>query len=416
MSLRNGLVGHWTMDNTDTNGGTVYDRSAYSNHATINGGVTSGTQSPLGQGFTFDGTSGSYVPTELFYNTTSLDAVSVSAWYKSSSSSEQIIASSDRNEYWRLGVGSDNEDGVQWTVDSSDMVSSAPVSSLQDGSWHHVVGVFDTSLSPDHKIYIDGELDSEETHFSSGIGSGNTSYTLIGVGSEASSQQGGTAPNNWMEGSLSDVRVYHRGLSPDEVSALYNMRSPRRKSISQWTEGFESETLNKWSVNSASIATDRVFSGSHVAKIDTPLTEYQMRTAPFTNGKEISSVTYWWQETGAGSYGSGIRFRNSNGNFECGVATDNPQWDIDDANGFDQTVESAGYEEWTRFTVEFDWSAGTFGVDLEQPANNTTYTETGRPLKNGVDVQYVEFWDYTSAQWGDGGNILTWIDSVEVEL
>ena len=227
MNLQKGLVGHWTLDAAASSNGTAYDSSAYDNHGTINSGVTVDSSGIVGDSFSFDGSASAYIGTGLFYNTTTLSQVTVSAWYNSSSTADQIIAASDRNEYWRLGVGSDAEDGVQWTVGSSDMVSSTSRSSLQDGSWHHIAGVFDANLTNDHKIYIDGQLDSEASFHSGGIGSGNTSYTHIGIGSEASSKNGSTGPDDSMNGELDDVRVYHRGLSASEVSALYQMRSPR---------------------------------------------------------------------------------------------------------------------------------------------------------------------------------------------
>jgi len=244
VNLQKGLVGHWTMDDADTSGGTLYDRSAYDNHANLSSSIVTGVSGRVGEAYTFDGTSASKLPTKLSYNTTNLTKVSVSTWYKSTDTADHILVSSDRNEYWRLGVGSDSVDGVQWTVGSSDMVSSAPRSLLQDGNWHHIVGVFDGSLSNDHKIYIDASLDSE-ANLRSSVGSGNVSYTHIGVGSEASSFDGGTGPNDWMDGELDDVRVYNRALSESEVSALYNMRSQKKSNVSPITDEIVNRSVNE---------------------------------------------------------------------------------------------------------------------------------------------------------------------------
>lgn len=202
----------------------VTDSSGYGNTGTLNG-PTFTDSSKVGSGAYEFGGAGDLIGSSLYYDTTNVGELTVSAWYNSSSTSQHIIASSDRNEYWRLGVGSDGEDGVQWTVNSSDMVSTASKSSLQDGNWHHILAVFDTSLTNDHKIYIDGELDSQESHFNSGIGSGAVSYTHIGVGSEASSQSGSIGPDDWMDGKLDDVRVYHSALSASEVQEVYEQRA-----------------------------------------------------------------------------------------------------------------------------------------------------------------------------------------------
>lgn len=217
--LSQGKVLHYKLDHN----GYVSDSSGQGNDGALKSPSFT-KSSAIGSGaYTFNG-SGDMIPTELSYNRTDLNAVTVSAWYKSSSTADQIIASADRSEYWRLGVGSDGVDGVQWTVNGSDIVSSMSRSELQDGNWHHIVAVFDTSLANDHKIYIDGSLDTETSVYSSGIGSGVACYTHIGVGSEASSFDGATGPNDWMNGSLDDIRVYHTGLSSSEIRELYEQR------------------------------------------------------------------------------------------------------------------------------------------------------------------------------------------------
>jgi hypothetical protein len=257
MNLQKGLVGHWTMDDADTSDGTLYDRSAYDNHGIINSGVTTGSSGIIDKSFSFDGSISAYIGTDLSYNTTSLSQVTVSAWYNSTSTTQHIIASSDRNEYWRFAVGSDESDGVQWTVSSSDMVSSTSRTAIQDGDWHHLVGVFDTSVTNDHKIYIDGQLDSEADFFTSGIGSGAVSYTHIGTGSEASSQNGSTGPDDVMDGNLDDVRVYNRALSEDEINALYQMRSPRRQ-----TNELDKGLVGHWTMDDADTSGGTLYDSS----------------------------------------------------------------------------------------------------------------------------------------------------------
>lgn len=230
MNLQKALVGHWTMDDRDTSGGTLYDRSAYDNHGGLGRGITKSQSGIVGDSFSFDGTN-DYIPTELFYNTASLTEVAVSFWYKSSTVSEQIIVSSDRNEYWRVGIGSDSTDGILWTVSSSDKVSSISQTELQNGEWHHIVVSFDASLANDHKMFVNGSLDSEFNVYSGGIGSNNTSYTFIGTGSEASTFDGSNGPNQFIDGYLSDVRVYHRGLTLSDARELYNMREQKTRSV-----------------------------------------------------------------------------------------------------------------------------------------------------------------------------------------
>lgn len=199
------------------------------------------------------------------------------------------------------------------------------------------------------------------------------------------------------------------------LSQLFNATkdfSNNRKK--HWYDAFECQNLNRWDVNEANIESARSQLGRYSCRLVNPVTDdYQLRISPEADSIKPTKVEYVWQET-SGDCGAGMRLRNSNGNFEMGISTDNPQWDIDDGNGIETTVASGGYDNWTRFTTTFDWNAGTFDVDLEQPATSTTYSDTGRPLKNSTDVEYVEFWDYSSV-WGDGScSGETWIDYVDV--
>lgn len=180
-------------------------------------------------------------------------------------------------------------------------------------------------------------------------------------------------------------------------------------------DGFDSGNLNGWDVNSGSIVSDRTREGPYAVHCTDSNSSYLFRTdVNGGGGEQVSKVEYWFQETSGGSTGAGLRLKNSNGDYELGVATDNPQWDIEDGNGFEKDVHPSypDYETWTRFTMTFDWDAGTFGVDFEQPSTDISYTDSGRPLMNGVDVEYVEAWDYFNG-WG-GTSVDQWYDSVEI--
>ncbi|ELZ48976.1 hypothetical protein C464_06180 [Halorubrum coriense DSM 10284] len=127
-------------------------------------------------------------------------------------------------------------------------------------------------------------------------------------------------------------------------------------------------------------------------------------------GEQIRAFEFYWRET-ENSYGGGVRLKNSNGDYELGVATDNPAWVIDDANGQrEPATGEGGYSHWVRFLVVFDWSAGTFSVDFESYGpDEATYSESDIPLKQGVDVETVELWNYhVVGGWGDGALEMWW--------
>ncbi|WP_434521295.1 hypothetical protein [Halorubrum sp. AS12] len=131
-------------------------------------------------------------------------------------------------------------------------------------------------------------------------------------------------------------------------------------------------------------------------------------------GEQIAAFEYYWQEANP-SYGGGIRLKNSNGDYELGLATDNPAWIVDSSSGKTYVVGSGDfsqdYNKWVRFLVTFDWDAGTFtftGEDL-----NDGYTESKTfDLKQGVDVETVELWNYSGAPGWGGGQLIMWWDHI----
>lgn len=142
---------------------------------------------------------------------------SVEAWIRTTDSGNQIIASFDRSEYWRLGIDGNGAGAgeVSWCVNTDsgikDMGSNTRV---DDGLWHHVVGVYDNG---DMYIYIDGVLDAS---YSGGTQMGDTStrYGFVGTGSEASSYNGTTGPNNYFDGDIAVFRVWNKALSLSDIN------------------------------------------------------------------------------------------------------------------------------------------------------------------------------------------------------
>ena len=96
----------------------------------------------------------------FYYKSTTITELSVEAWIRTTNAGDQIIASFDRSEYWRLGTNGDGAGAgrVSWNLRTNagflDMGSSTRV---DDGNWHHITGTYNNGLA---SIYIDGELDA----------------------------------------------------------------------------------------------------------------------------------------------------------------------------------------------------------------------------------------------------------------
>ena len=115
--------------------------------------------------------------------------------------------------------------------------------SLLLNNWYHVVGVWDGSS---HKLYLNGLLDGQISN-SSGISNmPSPSYFCLGtgiVGGNSSVNPSGAY------GSLDDIAIYNRALTPQEITALYTSTLPCSLSISSQPTNQSSTTGSNASFN-----------------------------------------------------------------------------------------------------------------------------------------------------------------------
>jgi hypothetical protein len=187
------------------------------------GGACPGTARIAVEGFThaesalqFDGSNDFAAIDDMRYEQSNLEELTVETWLRTSVAGDQIIASFDRSEYWRLEINGDGAGAGQIGFDvmtSSGIVDFGSDARIDDGEWHHVACVFDHGSM---EIYIDGILDSDTT---GGVtfGSGRVRYGFLGIGSEATVFNGATGPNSRFDGQLDEFRIWHRALSPLEI-------------------------------------------------------------------------------------------------------------------------------------------------------------------------------------------------------
>ena len=206
------LVAWWKLD--EESGTTAVDWSGHGNHGTL---VGPQWISPARHGPGLNFSPGGYIAIgNLNYASSDLTAVTVSAWIRTSSGSDQYIISFDRSDYYRLEINGNGagQGQVGWDVmTSSGQVDSGSVSRIDDGRWHHVCGVFDNGRLI---IYIDGVLESSATGGPT-YGSGNTRFGFIGANSEATSFDGNRGGGSPVIGDMDDIRIYDRALTQEEI-------------------------------------------------------------------------------------------------------------------------------------------------------------------------------------------------------
>lgn len=224
LNLQKGLVGHWTMDSKDLSNGFMADRSGNDFHAEIRGSPTFNNSSVIGQAGDFVESDGDYLPIrDNFYTEVEeIPEITVSVWMKVTNAGDYIIQY-DRSEFFRCTTdvwvtNSDASGGI------SDMGFNAPT----DGNWHHVVYWYDSNASGTRKrVYIDNQVDTElsDPHNGTGLGSDLTRFGEIAAFGESGSFDSTQSPR--LTGQISDLRLYERALTENEISALFNMRQQR---------------------------------------------------------------------------------------------------------------------------------------------------------------------------------------------
>ncbi|MHC4463655.1 MAG: LamG-like jellyroll fold domain-containing protein, partial [Planctomycetota bacterium] len=203
----------WRLD--EEKGDTALDHSGHGNHGTLNGDPER-VGGMIGNALELDGT-GDYIAIQnLYYAGPNYPEVTVCGWIRTSNSGDQVIASFDRNEYWRLEINGNGAGPGQvgWDVlTATGQVDYGSNTRVDDGQWHHVAGVFDNGTLI---IYIDGSPEPSASGGST-FGTATTRYGFLGVGSEASVFDGSKGPTNYFNGDMDDFRIYADALTASEI-------------------------------------------------------------------------------------------------------------------------------------------------------------------------------------------------------
>jgi len=88
-----------------------------------------------------------------------------------------------------------------------------PGDAINDGAWHHVAGVVDTRAGS-IRLVVNGATVAEAPFASATLDDSDGERLVLGADSHP------TAPGDWFDGALDEVRVYHRALAPIELRQL----------------------------------------------------------------------------------------------------------------------------------------------------------------------------------------------------
>lgn len=208
------LRGHWKL--TDTSGTVAADSSSTPHNGAYLNGVTLAASAPVpvddAVAATFDGVN-DYVAisTESYFDFTG--QMTVAAWVRVSTFTKNFQAIVCKGDSaWRIArEGTTNF--VQFACTGLNPLKAISTTSINDGQWHHVVGVYTGSQL---RIYTDGKLDASVNV--TGTISTNNLAVDIGQNSQGASRE-------W-HGAIYDVRAYDRALTAADVSYLYLQGGP----------------------------------------------------------------------------------------------------------------------------------------------------------------------------------------------
>lgn len=198
----------------------VLDVSGNGNDGFRHGQDLESVKGKVAEGMAFPGRSPVYISVREHMYAEPIAEISLVVWVKTSK--RGMIASWDRNEFFRFSVGDSvgENDGKTFVAFDTccpcchDWFSRTDVA---DDEWHHIVATFDGKAK---RIYIDGELDRKVEAPAKVIGAGSARFGFVGIGSEADIFDGDVGPTWAFSGVMDEFMLFHRALSAGEVKHL----------------------------------------------------------------------------------------------------------------------------------------------------------------------------------------------------
>jgi hypothetical protein len=200
------LVGYWKLD--EGSGNVAYDLSDYTNDGTINGGPE-WVIGKIGAALEFDG-SDDYVDCGNDPSLNINGKITVAAWVKTTSTAHGYFVSKGTvwDEIGHYAIGQEYNVPLTFQFEIAGSGGAVELDSnvaVNDGQWHHIVGVYD---EPVIKVYVDGVEENTMT--------GSNSLTGSAVGGLTIGQRGS---GNIIGGTIDEVRIYNQALTEPEILA-----------------------------------------------------------------------------------------------------------------------------------------------------------------------------------------------------
>ena len=211
-----GPVGHWKM-NDDAADKVVADDSGLGNNGVA--ARNTNLMSVAGK-----------INTALNFNSAEMDAINmgdvdavegideitIAFWLKIAPDigTRELITKHKYNNVdasWAIQLNTDNG-RLCWSVKNSRYRYIEDKAGICDNNWHHIIATY-SKIAEEMKLYVDNVLKTGGAGAGTFITIPNTAQDLrIGVGGSGA----------YLTGSIDDVRIYNKALTPDEIAKIYN--------------------------------------------------------------------------------------------------------------------------------------------------------------------------------------------------
>jgi len=221
-SLSEGLVGYWNFD--VGTGTSAPDLSGNGNTANLGVGSSAPSWSAgkFGSGLDFEYDNQTYATlgTPSALNNLPQGNFTVSVWVKVESypyATQPVLIGRGYNR-WQLYFQYEGKPLLQVALSTTNAIARSDTV-MSTNAWHHIVGVYDSNKKIAY-LYQDGkEVSYTGTNGAHTTGSGtypDDSSRQMNIGARSDFYS-----NSFFDGTIDEVRIYNRALSPAEVRALY---------------------------------------------------------------------------------------------------------------------------------------------------------------------------------------------------
>jgi len=385
-----GLVGYWALN--ETGGDLAEDSSNESNDGTLHnydGPIWSSGK--FGRALDFDGVEDYITITDSGLssgfpgkNGENHSEMTLSAWFNADTLSNypMIAAKYDSGP----DVGSfecfwyNNE--LYFGISTPSGGSYATKNFSDTGNWHYVAGIYDGSKA---SIYVDGVKGTDGTIRNDCI-NGSTYSFRIGSNDEAGS-------NNKWDGTIDEVRIWNRALSPEEINASYNSKVNKLyRNFTNLSDGeyeyYAYSTDLAGNSNKTGINTLTIDANPPTVTLTSPQNDYFSNNENITfncsatDYSPLTNITLYWNYTGNWE---------SNGTNNVSGTSNSTQFVRNNLN--DKTIAWNCYacDNWSQcgfasenYTVTVDTTKPS--ITIHKPENGS-YMNDNTPLLNVTEVE-----------------------------